>query len=203
MCRTQPNVRGAGSKHGAIARKARRRTGRPGTQDGNAPPDHDLARRRDRHRPVFKLRLHHPSGGPARRDHRVRHRFAARLLHHAEPRRAVCGHAVRRQLPPVCEAFHRPRHRVHHRRALLAELGGGARLRIHRRGPADATLVPAFARMGLVGRVHRGRVPAQHPVGAPVRRIGILVRVHQGVRHHHVHHHWPAGHVRRDSDRRL
>jgi 2A0310: amino acid permease (yeast) len=57
--------------------------------------------------------------------------------------------------------------------------------------------------MGLVGRVHRGRVPAQHPVGAPVRRIGILVRVHQGVRHHRVHHHWPAGHVRRDSDRRL
>ena len=65
--------------------------------------------------------------------------------YHAEPRRAVCGHAVRRQLPPVCEAFHRPRHRVHHRRAVLAELGGGARLRIHRRGPADATLVPAFA----------------------------------------------------------
>lgn len=55
----------------------------------------------------------------------------------------------------------------------------------------------------LVGRVHRGRVPAQHPVGAPVRRIGILVRVHQGVRHHRVHYHRPARHVRRDSDRRL
>ena len=152
---------------------------------------------------IFKLRLHHPPSRSTRCDYRLCHRFRTGLLHHAESWRTLCGHAVRRQLPPVREAFHRPRHCVHHRRALLAELGGGARLRIHRRGPADATLVPAFARMDLVGRVHRGRVPAQHPVGAPVRRIGILVRVHQGVRHHRVHYHRPARHVRRDSNCRL
>ena len=37
--------------------------------------------------------------------------------------------------------FHRPRHRVHHRRAVLAELGGGARFGIHGSRSADATLV--------------------------------------------------------------
>ena len=55
-------------------------------------------------------------------------------IHQAGP--AVCG-----QLSPVCEAFHRPRHRVHHRRAVLAELGGGARFGIHGSRSADATLV--------------------------------------------------------------
>ena len=42
---------------------------------------------------------------------------------------------------------------------LLAELGGGARLRIHRRGPADATLVPGHSPAWVWSRrVHRGRV---------------------------------------------
>ena len=59
----------------------------------------------------------------------------------AQPWRTVGGHAVCGQLSPVCEAFHRPRHRVHHRRAVLAELGGGARFGIHGSRSADATLV--------------------------------------------------------------
>lgn len=53
-----------------------------------------------------------------------------------------------------------PRHRVHHRHPVLAELGGGARLRIHGRRAVDAAMVPAFAVLGVVGRVHCGGVRA-------------------------------------------
>lgn len=79
--------------------------------------------------------------GPLGRDHRVWHRIHACVFCDAQPWRTVGGHAVCGQLSPVCEAFHRPRHRVHHRRAVLAELGGGARFGIHGSRSADATLV--------------------------------------------------------------
>ena len=68
------------------------------------------------------------------------------------------------------------------------------------RRAVDAAMVPAFAVLGVVGRVHCGGVRAQHHVRAAVRRGGILVRVNQGVRHHRVHCDRPAGDLRRHTD---
>lgn len=52
------------------------------------------------------------------------------------------------------------RHRVHHCYPVLAELGGGARIGVHGGRAADAAMVPAFAVLGVVGRVHCGGVRA-------------------------------------------
>lgn len=60
----------------------------------------------------------------------------------------------------VCEAVHRPRHRVHHCYPVLAELGGGARIGVHGGRAADAAMVSSFAVLGVVGRVHCGGVRA-------------------------------------------
>ena len=93
-------------------------------------------------------------------DPRLRGRLPARLLCDGLAGRTVRGHAVCRQLPHVCEAVHRPRHRVHHCYPVLAELGGGARIGVHGGRAADAAMVSSFAVLGVVGRVHCGGVRA-------------------------------------------
>ena len=133
---------------------------RPGTEDGVAPPDDDLPGRCDWHRSVRQLRLYDSSGGAVGRDPRLRGRLPARLLCDGLAGRTVRGHAVCRQLPHVCEAVHRPRHRVHHCYPVLAELGGGARIGVHGGRAADAAMVSSFAVLGVVGRVHCGGVRA-------------------------------------------
>ena len=153
-------------KHG-VSRQSQGRH-RPRTENGVAPPDDDLPGRRNRYRPVRQLRLHDSSGRTFGRDPRLRGRFLARLLCNGLAGRAVRGHAVRRQLPHVCEAVHRTRHRIHHRHPVLAELGGGARLGVHGGRAVDATMVSSFAVLGVVGRVHCGGVRAQHHVRAAI-----------------------------------